>query len=97
MLWFHLFTEIKQQRNSLFLWSPMAFAFGIAATFAHRHWIGPGLFIFLLICFLGYLGHYWVKDSAILPLLMLLFIATLGAGRQACAAMRFAPALTILL
>ena len=34
MLWFHLFTEIKQQRNNLFLWSPMAFAFGIAATFA---------------------------------------------------------------
>jgi hypothetical protein len=35
MLWFHLFTEIKQQRNNLFLWSPMAFAYGIAATFVH--------------------------------------------------------------
>ncbi len=80
MLWFHLFTEIKQQRNNLFLWSPMAFAFGIAATFAHGHWIGPALFIFLLICVLGYLGYYGVKDSAILPLLMLLFVATLGAG-----------------
>ena len=53
MLWFHLFTEIKQQRNNLFLWSPMAFAFGIAATFAHGHWIGPALFIFLLISVLG--------------------------------------------
>jgi len=80
MLWFHLFTEIKQQRNNLFLWSPMAFAFGIAATFAHGHWIGPALFIFLLICVLGYLGYYGVKDSAILPLLILLFVATLGAG-----------------
>jgi len=80
MLWFHLFTETKQQRNNLFLWSPMAFAFGIAATFAHGHWIGPALFIFLLICVLGYLGYYGVKDSAILPLLMLLFVATLGAG-----------------
>ena len=76
MLWFHLFTEIKQQRNNLFLWSPMAFAFGIAATFAHGHWIGPALFIFLLICVLGYLGYYGVKDSAILPLLMLLFFTT---------------------
>ena len=80
MLWFHLFTEIKQQRNNLFLWSPMAFAFGIAATFAHGHWIGPALFIFLLICVLGYLSYYGVKDSAILPLLMLQFVATLGAG-----------------
>jgi competence protein ComEC len=79
MLWFHLFTEIKQQRNNLFLWSPMAFAFGIAVTFAHGHWIGPALFIFLLICVLGYLGYYGVKDSAILPLLMLLFVTTLGA------------------
>ena len=91
MLWFHLFTEIKQQRNYLFLWSPMACAFGIAATFAHGHWIGPALFIFLLICVLGYLSYYGVKDSAILPPLMLLFVATLGAGRQACAAMRYGP------
>jgi hypothetical protein len=44
MLWFHLFTEIKQQRNNLFLWFPMAFAFGIAGTFAHGHWIGPAVF-----------------------------------------------------
>jgi len=80
MLWFHLFTEIKQQRNNLFLWSPMAFAFGIAATFAHGIWIGPALFILLLICVLGYLGCYGVKDSAILPLLMLLLITTLEAG-----------------
>lgn len=80
MLWFHLFTEIKQQRNNLFLWSPMAFAFGIAATFVHGHWICPALFIFLLICVLGYLGYYGIKDSAILPLLMLLFVTTLGAG-----------------
>ena len=80
MLWFHLFTEIKQQRNNLFLWSTMAFAIGIAATFAHGHWTGPSLFIFLLICVLGYLGYYGVKESAILPLLMLLFVATLGAG-----------------
>ena len=80
MLWFHLFTEIKQQRNNLFLWSPMAFAFGIAATFARGLWIGPALFILLLICVLGYLGYYGVKDSAILPLLMLLLITTLGAG-----------------
>ena len=80
MLWFHLFTEIKQHRNNLFLWSPMAFAFGIAATFAHGHWIGPALFIFLLICVLGYLSYFGVKDSAILPPLMLLFVATLGAG-----------------
>ena len=58
----------------------MAFAFGIAATFAHGHWIAPALFIILLICVLGYLGYYGVKDSAILPLLMLLFVATLGAG-----------------
>ena len=80
MLWFHLFTEIKQQRNNLFIWSPMAFAFGIAATFAHGHWIGPALIIFLPISVLGYLGYYGVKDSAILPLLILLFVATLGAG-----------------
>ena len=80
MLWFHLFTEIKQQRNNLFLWSPIAFAFGIAATFAHGHWIGPALFILLLIFVLGYLGYYGLKDSAILPLLMYLFVATLGAG-----------------
>ena len=80
MLWFHLFTEIKQQRNNLFLWSPMAFAIGIATTFAHGHCIGPALFVFLLICVLGYLGYDWVKDSAILPLLMLLFVTTLGAG-----------------
>ena len=95
MLWFHLFTEIKQQRNNLFLWSPMAFAFGIAATFAHGHWIGPALFILLLICVLGYLGYYGVKDSAILPLMILLFITTLGAG---AASMRsyvvWAPALS---
>ena len=58
----------------------MAFAFGIAAIFAHGHWIGPALFIFLLICVLGYLGYYGVKDSAILPLLMLLLITTLEAG-----------------
>ena len=80
MLWFHLFTEITQQRNNLFLWSPMAFAFGIAATFAHRHWIGPALFIILLFCVLEYLGYYGAKESAILPLLILLFGATLGAG-----------------
>ena len=80
MLWFHLLTEIKQQRYNLFLWSPLAFAFSIAATFAHGHWIGPALFIFRLICVLGYLGYYGVKDSAILPLMMLLFITTLGAG-----------------
>jgi hypothetical protein len=42
MLWFHLFTEIKQQRNNLFLWFPMAF--GVAGTFAHGHWIGPAVF-----------------------------------------------------
>ena len=93
MLCFHLFAEIKQQRNNLFLWSPMAF--GIAATFAHGHWIGPGLFILLLICVLGYLGYYGFKDSAILPLLMLLFITTLGA---AAASLRsyavWAPALS---
>ena len=80
MPWFHLFTEIKQQRNNLFLWSPMAFAFGIAASFAHGHWIDSALFIILLICVLGYLGYYGVKDSALLPLLMLLFITTLEAG-----------------
>ena len=80
MQWFHLFTEIKQQRNNLFLWSPMAFAFGIAATFAHGHWISPALLIFLLICVLGYLSYYGVKDSAILPLFIFLFVATLGAG-----------------
>ena len=80
MLWFHLFTEIKQQHNNLFLWSPMALAFGIAATFARGHWIGPALFIFLLIYVLGYLGYYGVKDSVLLPLLILLFVATLGAG-----------------
>ena len=80
MLRFHLLTEIKQQRNNLFLWSPMAFAFGIAATFAHGHWIGPALIKFLPISVLGYLGYYGVKDSAILPLLILLFVATLGAG-----------------
>lgn len=80
MLWFHLLTEIKQQRNNLFLWSPMAFALGIASSFEHGHWIGPALFIFLLICVLGYLGYYGVKDSAILPLLILLFVATFGAG-----------------
>ena len=79
MLWFHLFAEIKQQRNNLFLWSTIAFAIGIAATFAHEQWIGPSLFIFLLICVLGYLGYYGVTESAILPLLMLLFVATLGA------------------
>ena len=43
MLWFHLFTEIKQQRNHLFLWSPMAFAFGIAGTFSQGHWVGPAI------------------------------------------------------
>ena len=80
MLWFHLLTEIKQQRNNLFLWSPLAFAFSIAATFAHGLWIGPALFILLLICVLGYLGYYGVKDSAILPLWMLLLITTLEAG-----------------
>ena len=96
MLWFHLFTEIKQQRNNLFLWSPMGFAIGIAATFAHGHWIGPMLFIFLLVCVLGYLGYYGVKDSAILPLLMLLFVATLGQGRQACAAMWFGPLRSVI-
>ena len=58
----------------------MAFALGIAATFARGHLIGPALFIFLLICVLGYLSYYEVKDSAILSLLMLLFITTLGAG-----------------
>ena len=95
MLWFHLFTEIKQQRKNLFLWSPMAFAFGIAATFAHGHRIGPGLFILLLICVLGYLGHYGIKDSAILPLLMLLFITTLGAGAASlCSYAVWAPALS---
>ena len=80
MLWFHLLTEIKQQRNNLFLWSPLAFAFSIAATFAHGLWIGPALFILLLICVLGYLGYYGVKDSVLLPLLILLFVETLGAG-----------------
>ena len=58
----------------------MAFAFGIAASFAHGYWIGPALFIILLICVLGYLGYYGVKDSTILPLLMLLFVGTLGSG-----------------
>ena len=58
----------------------MALAFGIAATFARGHWIGPALFIFLLIYVLGYLGYYGVKDSVLLPLLILLFVATLGAG-----------------
>ena len=52
MLWFHLFTEIKQQRNNLFLWFPMAFAFGTAANFAPGYWIGSALFIILLICVL---------------------------------------------
>ena len=80
MLWFHLFTEIKQQRNNLFLWFPMAFAFGSAANFAPGNWIGSALFIILLICVLGYLGCHGVNDSAILPLLILLFVATLGAG-----------------
>lgn len=73
----------------------MAFAFGIAATFAHGHWIGPALFIFLLICVLGYLGYYGVKVSTILPLMMLPFITTLGA---AAASLRsytvWAPALS---
>lgn len=58
----------------------MAFSFGIAETFAHGHWVGPALCIFLLICVLGYLGYYGVKDSRILPLLMLQFVTTLGAG-----------------
>jgi hypothetical protein len=80
MLWLHLFTEIKQQLNNLFLWFPMAFAFGTAANFAPGHWIGSALFIILLICVLGYLGYYGVKDSGILPLLMLQFVTTLGAG-----------------
>jgi len=68
MLWFHLFTEIKQQRYNLFLWFPMAFAFGTAANFAPGHWIGSALFIILLICVLGHLGYYGVNDSAILTL-----------------------------
>jgi competence protein ComEC len=80
MLWFHLFTEIKQQRNHLFLWSPMAFAFGIAGTFSQGHWVGPALFIFLLICVLGYLSYFGVKDSAILPVLILLGVGAIGAG-----------------
>ena len=46
MLWFHLFTEIKQQRNHLFLWSPMEFAFGIAGKFSQGHWVGPDGFDF---------------------------------------------------
>jgi competence protein ComEC len=80
MLWFHLFTEIKQQRNHLFLWSQMAFAFGIAGTFSQGRWVGPALFIFLLICVLGYLSHFEVKDSAILPVLILLGVGAIGAG-----------------
>ena len=50
----------------------MAFAFGIAGTFSQGHWVGPALFIFLLICVLGYLSYFGVKDSAILPVLILL-------------------------
>ena len=57
----------------------MAFSFGIVETFAHGHWFVPALRIFLLICVLGYLGYYGVKDSGILPLLMLPFVTTLGA------------------
>ena len=80
MLWFHLFTEIKQQRNHLFLWSPMAFAFGISGTFSQGHWVGPALFNFLLICVLGYLSYFGVKDNAILPVLILLGVGAIGAG-----------------
>jgi hypothetical protein len=58
----------------------MAFSFGIVETFAHGHWFGPALRIFLLICVLGYLGYYGVKDSGILSLLILQFVTTLGAG-----------------
>ena len=73
----------------------MAFAFGFSATFAHGHWIGPALFIFILICVLGYLGYYGVKDSAILPLLMLLFITTDGAGAASLRSYKvWAPALS---
>ena len=80
MLWFHLFTEIKQQRNNLFLWFPMAFAFGTAANFAPGDWIGSALFIILLICVWDIWVTMGVNDSTILPLLILLFVATLGAG-----------------
>ena len=57
MLWFNLFAEIKQQRNNLFLWSPMGFTFGIAAIFAHENWISPTPFIFLLICVIIPIGQ----------------------------------------
>ena len=61
------------------------------------NWIGPALFIFLLICVLGYLGYYGVKDSAILPLLMLLFVTTLGAGAASLRSYAiWAPALSYL-
>jgi hypothetical protein len=38
------------------------------------------LFIFLLICVLGYLSYFGVKDSAILPVLILLGVGAIGAG-----------------
>ena len=64
MLWFHLFTEIKQQRNNLFLWFPMAFAFGVAGTFAHGHWIGPAVFGYTKFDFYDYGAKYVVWAGA---------------------------------